>query len=242
MRYESRRRRTTKSLYTTAHQGRSNRTRGTFQSALNTLTGNRTRTIHSGALNYNRVFSPSVSNEFLLTLARDNRVIAPDYADFDLATTFGIRRSVGQGLPRIDLGTYSDYGDSLFNDGINQQLAVQNITSVLRGRHTFRFGPQLYQHQEPYALNDGQTAGTYVFTGAITGNGTQNGITSLADFLIGAVRNASAPAQQPANNRVSYDVGFFVQDYLDLPTAAQPGAAIESSRCQISRCDVLCRR
>lgn len=214
-----------------------------FQNALNTQTGNRTRTIHSGALNYNRVFSPSVSNEFLLTLARDNRVIAPDYVDFDLATTFDIRRGVGRGLPRIDLGTYSDYGDSLFNDGINQQLAVQNITSVLRGRHTFRFGPQLYQHQEPYAFNDGQTAGTYVFTGAITGNGTQNGITSLADFLIGAVRNASAPAQQPANNRVNYDLGFFVQDDFKVSPnlTLNLGLRYEFETLPISRVDVFSR-
>ncbi len=192
-----------------------------FLSPLNTTQGPRTRTQHSGALGYTHVFSPTVSNEFLTTFYQDHRVITPYYDDFDVRSGLGIARRVGTGMPTIDFtgsNTFNDFGASLYNDGYNQHFVVQNITTLLVGRHTLRFGPQIYQHQEPYfaATN---AAGSYRFSGEVTGNGApgrNNPLTTFADFLIGAVRTAVATAPQLPANRTSYNIGVFVQDDFKL--------------------------
>lgn len=188
-----------------------------FLSALNTVQGPRTRTQHSGALGYTHVFSPTFSNEFLLTAYRDNRVIEPYFGDFDVRGQLGIARRVGSGLPTIDFtgtNTFNDYGASLYNYGINQHITGQNIMTLLAGKHTLRFGAQLYNHQEPYfaATN---AAGAYRFSGEVTGNGApgrNHPLYTFADFLLGQVRTAVAPAPQLPANRTSYDFGVFAQD------------------------------
>lgn len=74
-------------------------------------------------LGYTHIFSPTFSNEFLLMAYRDNRVIAPYFADFDVRGGVGIQRRVGTRLPIIDFtgtNTFSDYGNSFYNDGIKR--------------------------------------------------------------------------------------------------------------------------
>ncbi|HVF28288.1 MAG TPA: TonB-dependent receptor [Pyrinomonadaceae bacterium] len=219
-----------------------------FLSALNSQQGLRVRAQNSGALNYSHIFGPNLSNEALVTLYRDNRVITPYYADFNAGAQLGIARTLGTGLPTINFAgnnTFSDFGNSFYNDGINQNLTLQNITTYLRGRHTFRVGPQLYQHQEPYfaATN---AAGTYDFSGAITGNGNpglNNPIYSFADFLIGSVRSASAPAPQLPTNRTSYDFGIFIQDDFKVSQrlTLNLGLRYEVEFLPTSRNDILSR-
>lgn len=192
-----------------------------FLSPLNTVNGPRTRTQHSAALGYTHIFSPKLSNEFLATFYQDHRIIAPYFADFDVRSQLGIARRAGTGMPTIDFtgsNTFNDFGNSFYNDGYNQHLTLQNITTLLIGRHTLRFGPQVYQHQEPYfaATN---AAGAYRFSGEVTGNGApgrNNPLTTFADFLLGAVRTAVASAPQLPANRASYNVGFFAQDDFKL--------------------------
>lgn len=190
-----------------------------FVSPLNTINGLRNRVQNSGAINYSHIFGPRLTNESLVTLYRDVRVITPYNGDFDARAELGIARTLAPGMPTIDFtgtNTFNDFGNSFINDGINQNLSAQNITTYLAGRHTFRFGPQLYQHQEPYFAST-NSAGLYGFSGEVTGagnatSGRNNPLTTFADFLIGAVRTGTAVAPQLPTNRTSYDFGIFVQD------------------------------
>lgn len=184
-----------------------------FDNALNSITDQLDRSIQRYALSYNRIITPTISNELLFSLARDHRVITPWFDDYNVTQELGIARRLGDGFPTLSFsgaGGFGSFGDSGLQDGINQQFAAQNITTYLRGRHTVRFGGHLFQHQELYQGTT-NTSGSYNFTGVVTG-GRNNVINAYADFLLGAVSSANAVPPQPFVTRVSYDAGFFVND------------------------------
>lgn len=75
-----------------------------------------------------------------------------------------------------------------------------------------RFGAQLFQSQYWYDART-NTAGSYSFTGDVTGLGTSgNPIQALADLELGAIKSASIDLPQLPLTRVLYNFGFFTQD------------------------------
>lgn len=185
-----------------------------FDNVLNTTIGPRFRNIQRGTFGYTRLFSPNLTNEFLLFGQRDPRLITPWFPDFNVATELGIRRSVGTSLPQITIsGGYGNFGNSQYENWIHQPVGTSNITTYLRGRHTMRFGAQLYQNQFWYE-SAGNTSGNYTFVGEITGGaaGRNNPLNPLADFLLGAVKTAQIPVTQIPVNRFNYNLGLFFND------------------------------
>lgn len=186
-----------------------------FDSPLNTTIGPRFRNIRRMTIGYTKMISPSMGNELLASAQRDPRVIEPWYPEYDVTKELGMQNKIGTTLPNVSIaGGYGSYGNSNYQDWIHQPASISNIMSWQRGRHSMRFGGQIYQNQFWYiAANN--TAGTYNFNGEITGRGTvgrNNPINSLADLLMGAVKTASYPVPQIPVNRYNYNFGFFFQD------------------------------
>jgi hypothetical protein len=186
-----------------------------FENQLNTEIGPRFRNIKRGTLGYTRIFTPSLVNESLVSFQRDPRVIEPWYPEYDAKAELGIQRTIGTNMPRVSLsGGYGTFGDARFQDWVHQPATFSNIMTYLRGRHTMKFGGQLYQNQFWYAAAN-HISGTYNFNGEITGNGVagrNNPINALADLLLGGVKTADYPVPQIPVNRVNYNLGLFFQD------------------------------
>ncbi len=185
-----------------------------FESPLNTIDdgeGGLDRVIWRGTLAYNHVFSPRFFNETLTAIARDHRLVTPRFLDFDITRELGVQRRVGRGLPEINFaGGLSSFGNSKIADGYNHAWNAHNISTLLRGRHSLRFGAQWAQNQEPY-FESNNLNGTYTFNGEITG-GRNKQANAFADFLLGAVKTAAASLPQLPATRINHDFGLFVQD------------------------------
>jgi hypothetical protein len=183
--------------------------------ALNNIRGKTPRNMRRLTINYTRIFSPSLSNELLAHAMRDNRTQHPWYGDFDASRELGIQRTPVIGMPTVQIsGGYGNYGWSRFEEWINQPAGLNNTTTFQSGRHTMRFGGQLFQNQFWYK-SAGQVAGTYNFNGEITGLGApgrNNPLNSFADFLLGAVKTSDIPVVQIPVNRTNYNLGLFFND------------------------------
>jgi len=186
-----------------------------FDNVLNTEVGPRFRDIRRATFGYTRFLRPSLSNEFLAFAQRDPRVIKPWFPNFDVARELGIQRKIGPGLPSIQMaGGFGNYGNSEIQDWVHQPGGLSNMMSWLRGRHTLKFGAQLYQNQFWY-LSANNISGIYRFNGEISGlgsGGLENPVNALADLLLGAVKTAEIPIPQIPVNRVNYNLGVFLND------------------------------
>ncbi|MBI3282145.1 MAG: TonB-dependent receptor [Acidobacteria bacterium] len=186
-----------------------------FENVLNTQIGPRFRNIRRSTFGYTRFLTPSLSSELLLSAQRDPRVINPWYDNFDVTRELGIQRRVGTTMPSVSIaGGFGSYGDSRYQDWVHQPASASNLWSWLRGRHSLKFGAQLYQNQFWYVAGNG-LSGSYAFNGEITGNGVagrNNPVNALADLLIGAVKTAGYPVIQIPVNRVNYNLGLFMND------------------------------
>lgn len=186
-----------------------------FENVLNSEIGPRFRNIRRATFGYTRFLTPALSSEFLLSAQRDPRVINPWYDNFDVTRELGVQRRVGTTMPRLILsGGFGTFGDARYQDWVHQPATISHIGTWLKGRHTIKFGGQLYQNQFWYGAGD-HLSGTYNFNGEITGNGVagrNNPVNSLADLLMGAVKTADYPVRQIPVNRVNYNLGLFVQD------------------------------
>lgn len=91
---------------------------------------------------------PIGDKRVLLFGQRDPRKIAPWFPDFNVRSKLGIRQSIGETLLVINIsGGLGNFGHSQYQDWGHQPVGTSNITTYLRGRHTMRFGAQLYQNQ-----------------------------------------------------------------------------------------------
>jgi hypothetical protein len=186
-----------------------------FYSVLNTVVGPRFRNIRRATFGYTRFLRPNLTNEFLAFSQRDPRKITPWYDDFDVTQELGIQKKIGTTLPTVSLsGGWGNYGNSQVQDWVHQPSGLSNITSWLRGRHTIKFGAQLYQNQFWY-ISAPNLSGTYSFNGEITGLGAagrDNPVNALADLLLGSVKTAQIPITQIPINRFNYNLALFVND------------------------------
>jgi hypothetical protein len=183
--------------------------------ALNNIRGATPRDMRRLTVTYTRIFTPSFSNELMAHAMRDNRTQHPWFGDFNAQSELGIRRTPAIGMPTIQTtGGFGNYGWSRFEEWISQPAGLNQTATWQRGRHTMRFGGQLFQTQFWY-ISAGQVAGVYNFTGEITGLGAagrNNPLNAWGDFLQGAVKTSEIPVSQIPVNRVAYNLGLFFND------------------------------
>lgn len=184
-----------------------------FENALNTTRGLVSRQLKRGAFGYTRFLRPNLTNEFIASAQRDPRRLSPRYP-FDVSQGLGQKSKISDYLPSISISGFGGFGDSRFDNWVNQPSVLSDSITYLRGHHTMKAGVQLYQNQYWYraAFN---TAGSYSFNGEISGLGSagrDNPLNGVADLLLGAVKGASINIRQIPVNRLNYNLGMFFND------------------------------
>ena len=185
-----------------------------FDNVLNTTAGIRFRNVRRSSFSYTRFLSPNLTTELMAFVSRDPREITPWFPDFDVTKGLGIARKVGSSLPRISISGFGNFGENTYQKWVHQPSGLSDKFTWLKGRHTFKFGAQMYQNQFWYVSAPNES-GDYSFNGEITGKGAagrNNPVNALADLLLGAVKQATIPIRQIPVNRLNYNLGLFVND------------------------------
>jgi hypothetical protein len=186
-----------------------------FPTALNYIRGATPRDMRRLTITYTRLFSANLSNELMGHAMRDNRTQHPWFGDFDARQELGMQRTAALGMPTIETtGGFGNFGYSRFEQWVNQPAGLNETVTYQTGRHTMRFGGQLFQNQFSY-ISAGQVAGIYRFNGEITGLGSRgrnNPMNAWADLLLGAVKTAEIPVSQIPVTRTNYNLGTYFND------------------------------
>lgn len=184
-----------------------------FDNALNTISWPTIRNMRRATIGWTRTINPNLINQLQAYGQRDPKDQMQAFPDFDAKRELGILTTFGNALPTISIsGGFGSYGVSPSSSNVNQPAGMSEIATWVRGRHTLRFGAQLFQSQYSYDART-NTAGGYSFTGDITGLGNAgNPIHALADLELGLIKSASIDLPQLPLTRVLYNFGVFAQD------------------------------
>ena len=149
-----------------------------------------------------RVLSPSVVNETRFGFTKFYNTTGPELAfSRNVVSELNIPGlsdgpPVQWGIPNVSLqGVYAGFGNGSEGPYENDNSALQflNNTSIVRGKHSFKFGGEV--RQDRYNQVGNQFArGQFTFTRNATLNPAQSGITGdpFADFLLGETFQSEA--------------------------------------------------
>ena len=173
------------------------------------------------ALTYQHTFTPTFFTEFRMGFWRNNSEITPPSAGIDVASVFGIARSIGGAAPTFNINGWTSYGlnSNTLRSQIDNNYQPSLSATKVWGNHLVKAGVQMRKNQFNIynpggGGNSGWFTGNYTFTGEITNaNRTAgNPVNSLADFLLGTVKTSGYALPQPPAGRRNYNLGIFVQD------------------------------
>jgi hypothetical protein len=161
-------------------------------------------------------FSPTVILDLHGGVLRKTRNQPPPSLGINVPSQMGIQRAPVDIAPEINMTGWTDVGAlgntwTVFAENIFQYSG--SLTWV-KGGQTIRVGAGVRKEQYN-TFNPGSSfAGSYYFTGAITSPSQAAGpaINSLADFLLGAINNASYVIPQPESGRRTSNTDFYFQD------------------------------
>ncbi|MDQ2945552.1 MAG: carboxypeptidase-like regulatory domain-containing protein [Acidobacteriota bacterium] len=194
-----------------------------------------------GSVNYTKVFSPSLLNEFRFTAQRQNTLqavpasTAPKAADLGI----GITPDNPTGPPNLGFSSGLQVGYSVQGPTslINNTYVYADTLTWTKGRHTFKGGFTFtpYQNNTNY---DFYINGEFFFSGSAANGGIGSG-NDRADFLLGLPDEFLQFGQAPSNIRSKYYGAFFqavrivIDDLADLDRrmarATEPGPNARSS-------------
>ena len=148
-----------------------------------------------------RVLSPSVVTETRFGFTQFYNTTGPELAfSNDVVGTLGIPGlasgpPVQWGIPNVSLGVYTGFGNGSEGpyENNNSSLQFLNNTSIVSGKHTFKFGGEI--RQDRYNQIGNQFArGQFTFQRNATNNPGVSGLTGdpFADFLLGETYQSEA--------------------------------------------------
>jgi len=183
-------------------------------------------TTHYLRFGYDYTVSATILNHLNLAYNRTNSknigagVTEGNGTDWD--QKLGFTGLSGKMFPAIQVTqSYSNIGDNVDGDTIDNGYRLNDTLSWLRGKHAYKFGFD-WRFQIFNPLNFQNTSGTFNFTqgqtAAIQSQATLSG-DSFASILLGQLQNANAVvyASQPKWLR-SYYGAFFQDSYKVTPT------------------------
>jgi hypothetical protein len=149
-----------------------------------------------------RVLSPSVVNEARFGYSQFYNTTGPELAfTRDVVSELAIPGLKGGppvqwGIPNVSLqGVYAGFGNSSEGPYENNNSSLQfiNNTSIIRGKHAFKFGAE-FRHDRYNQVGNQFARGQFTFTRNATNNLAQTGLTGdpFADFLLGQTFQAEA--------------------------------------------------
>ena len=174
------------------------------------------RDVNVFVMNNTYILSPSTVATFRVgmnTFSDDNVMPYP----FDMRTVPGINTNFANSLlvqkfPDVRLnGGFPDMGNSGLNDTNYYSWGVNGALTKLAGSHSLKTGAD-YRIIGVDALQNGDSAGVYTFSGIFTraGNAAGNN-NSVADALLGYPASGTLSLPSPFNQFVKY-YAWFVQD------------------------------
>jgi len=174
------------------------------------------RDVNVMVLNNTYILSPSTVATFRVgmnTFSDDNVMPYP----FDMRTVTGINANFANSLriqkfPALTLsGGFPGTGNSGLSDTNYYSWGVNGAVTRLAGSHSFKTGAD-YRIIGVDALQNGQSAGSYTFSGIFTraGNAAANN-NAIADLLLGYPASGTLTLPSPFNQYVKY-YAWFVQD------------------------------
>ena len=120
------------------------------------------------------------------------------------------------GLPRIQIGGFSNLGEAAFlpNYKISEVMQAGDTFSFLRGQHAFKAGAN-YRFIRSFFNISSQARGFYNFTGAFTQNpqARPNSGSGLADFLLGIPNTTQLSTSLLGDIRYHYVAGYLQDDW-----------------------------
>lgn len=162
------------------------------------------------------VLSPAWLVEINGGFLRNNPIVDPPAAGFNVQEGFGIARSVGTAPPRFNITGWALLGtnDNTFRRQIDNNYQFSAAMGHTRGAHNIRFGFQMRKNQHNNENRGGNWTGVYNVTGDITNpnNTGGNSVNALADFLLGNVKTSVYALTQPLAGRRNANYAGFVQD------------------------------
>jgi hypothetical protein len=150
--------------------------------------------VQSVALTYTRVFTPTLTNEARLSY---NRLLF----DFPSDTA----NSIGRTLPRYTIAGITAIGlqTNIPQGRVANNYSLQNTTTVIRGRHTFRFGADLLQQRSRQAAPQ-RDRGEITFNASTGFTGFANFIDDFGGSAGGTQRDFGSAIYYPELFRQSY--------------------------------------
>lgn len=128
----------------------------------------------------------------------------------------GIPEGRVTGLPRIQIGGFSNLGEAAFlpNFKISEVIQAGDTFSFLRGRHAFKAGGN-YRFIRSFFDISSQSRGFYNFTGAFSQNplARPNSGSGLADFLLGIPHATQLSTSLRGDIRYHYAAGYLQDDW-----------------------------
>lgn len=179
----------------------------------------------SGALGWNRTYSPSLFSETILSMQWQRMYVEGNQASMkNYSAQFGLPDNFGQdGFPAIGANLFMPYGGSQWYYGMSQRITTldQNFNKIW-GKHQFAFGGRV-RHEKFGYLSDrspNQIAytnqATAIYDPATGANFNPRANTGFADadFFLGAASSFSQNRNAPYNNcwLIEYD-GYFQDNW-----------------------------
>jgi hypothetical protein len=171
------------------------------------------------AIGQTQVLGSSRVNEVRIGYNRIRDDLFPWVTDITPASFgfIGVPEQAGvTGLPRIQIGGFSNLGEAAFlpNYKISEVVQAGDTFSFLRGRHAFKAGGN-YRFIRSFFNISGQSRGFYNFTGAFSQNpqARPNSGSGLADFLLGIPNATQLSTSLLGDIRYHYAAAYLQDDW-----------------------------
>ena len=162
-------------------------------------------------ISHNYTITPQWLNEFRMGYSLEGPSQNFGFDGIGFAKSLGLN-DVGpflwNGLPDISITNYTGIGvDRVQSDQIYRTFTVNNNTTWVKGRHTFKFGVDIRALRSKTSLGfvGADNFGNFNFSGTFTGN-------AFADFLLGAPSDSSYGNVTADNDGRSLQYHAYIQD------------------------------
>jgi outer membrane receptor protein involved in Fe transport len=179
--------------------------------------------VQNYALVYNRVISPSVTNQVLAGVNYFNQVFSDFATDFDAASLGLVTGSTLPGAPNLQITGFDPTGETP-PEGRNDITGhLTDDLSWTVGRHQFKFGGE-YRQAQLDEFYHRHALGSFTFDGSqgpvpgsgIAWNSGDPRIDALSDFMAGNVVTSSIALGNPERQVFVNTFDFFAQDSWKL--------------------------
>lgn len=184
---------------------------GAFGTDFNGWTGQRSDVrVQTASLNHVYVISPTVLNQLTLGYTRSFSLAGP--TETRTPESLGIRNFpayTNAGSPRFLLTGRWDLQSGSWDKFVHNTYQIKDDISLMRGRHTLRFG---FEYMDIGWFQAFLGPPTFTFSGLRTGAGSAARGDAQADFLLGAYDNVAVSAGVRHNDDATKYMVAYLQD------------------------------